>query len=137
MRSSTPFRVRPLPRPNRPTNERRSSRSMDAGTALRLALTAASRRAGLDVVLLVDENGMLVGSSHTDLELSMVAAVTPIVGRGRALPRIKRDGHKRDMSVQPLKMQGETLYMAAIGGSHVARRRELAGSCAAAQRILG
>jgi hypothetical protein len=137
MRSSIPFRVRPLPRPDRPTHERRCDRSIDAGSALGKALTAASRRAGLDVVLLVDENGMLVGSSRTELELSMVAAVTPIVGRGQALPRIKRDGEKRDMSVQPIRMQGETLYMAAIGGSPLRRRRELAGSCAAARRILG
>jgi hypothetical protein len=137
MSSSTPFRVRPLPRPDRPNRDRRATRSQDAGTALELALSAARRRAGLEVVLLVDESGMLVGSSQTELELSMVAAVTPIVGRGQALPRIKRDGEKRDMTVRPMHLQGEMLYMAAIGGSHLGRRRELAGSCAAAQRILG
>jgi hypothetical protein len=137
MPSSTPFRVRPLPRPENPATERRHHRSNDAGTALELALTAASRRAELDVMLLVDDAGMLVGSSHTELELAMVAAVTPIVGRGHALPRIKRDGEKRDMSVEPIHMQGELLYMAAIGGNHMSRRRELASSCAAAQRILG
>jgi hypothetical protein len=137
MARSTKFRVRPLPRPDRPSSERRANRSQNAGTALELALSAASRRAGLDVMLLVDDAGMLVGSSHTELELAMVAAVTPIIGRGQALPRIKRDGEKRDMSVRPMQLQGEMLYMAAIGGSHIARRRELASSCAAANRILG
>jgi ketopantoate hydroxymethyltransferase len=132
-----PLRLRPLPRPQRPTYERRCNRAEDAHTALQLALTAASRRSGLDVVLVADTMGMLVTSSRSDVDLSMLAAVTPIVGRGQGIPRIKRDGKKRSMSVRPMQLFGETLYVAAVGGSHNGRRRELAGGCAVLQRILG
>lgn len=137
MRPASPFRVRPLPRPHRSHQERRHHRSEHAGTALQLALNAATRRSGLDVMMLVDDTGMLIGSSTTALDLSMVAAVTPIVGRGRAVPKISREGRKREMSVRPLQLQGEMVYVAAVGGNYNGRRRELAGGCAAATRILG
>jgi hypothetical protein len=130
------FRVRPLPRPERPSICRRRARSDDAATSLERALSGAVRRGGLDLVLLVDDEGLLVGSSDTHLDLSMLAAVTPIVGRGRAIPRIRRDGKQRDMSVRPIMLHGELLYLAAVGGSYSARQRELVGGAAAARRIL-
>jgi hypothetical protein len=130
------FRVRPLPRPERPRICRRRQRSNDIATSLERALSGAVVRGGLDVVLLVDDEGLLVGSSRTELDLSMLAAVTPIVGRGRAIPRIRRQGRQRDMSVRPIMLQGELLYLAAIGGSYSARQRELLGGAAAARRIL-
>lgn len=137
IRASSPsFRIRPLPRPGRPTFERRRCRSNSAAEALELALTGAAQRGKLDVVLLADDTGMLVANSRTDLDLSMLAAVTPIVGRGRATPRVHRDGERRDMSVHPLELAGELFYVAAIGGDHKTRQRELRGSAAATQRIL-
>ncbi len=104
--------------------------------AIELAFTCAAERAGLDVVLLVDDAGMLVAGSRTSLDLSMLAAVTPIVGRGQAIPRIKRDGKPRDMSVAPICLGGEQFYLAVVGGHLRERRRELGESVAAATRIL-
>jgi hypothetical protein len=132
----SPLRVRRLPRPDRHPIERRKYRSERAGEALELALSTSARRAGLDVVILVDDLGMLVSSSKTDMDLTMLAAVTPIVGRGRARPRIRRDGFKLEMSVRTLDLQGETIYVAAVGGEIFARQRELYLSSAAAKRIL-
>lgn len=104
--------------------------------AIELAFTSAAERAGLDVVLLVDDGGMLVAGSRTSLDLTMLAAVTPIVGRGHALPRIKRDGKPRDMCVAPVTISGEQFYLAVVGGGLRERRRELGESLAAATRIL-
>ena len=78
-----PHRITPLPRPGRRL-ERRKQRSSSCAEALELALSAAADGGELDVVLVADDFGMLVASSKTELELDMLAAITPIVSRGRA-----------------------------------------------------
>ncbi|MCH9683658.1 MAG: hypothetical protein K0V04_19625 [Deltaproteobacteria bacterium] len=130
------LRLRPLPRPGRPTYERRQQRSENAADALELALTGAAERGHLDAVLLVDDSGMLVAQSHTELDLTMLAAVTPIVGRGQAVPRVRRDGQLCELSVDTMEFEDELLFVAALGGSHRTRSRELRGTKAAARRIL-
>ena len=135
-RPPTGFRVRRLPRPGPSTSERRVQRSSCPLTALQLALTCAAHRSDLDVVLIVDEAGLVVATSATDFDLSMLAAVTPIVGRGRAVPRIRRNGEHRDMSVRPVELLGELMYVAAVGGERRHRVREVHGTVAAFKRIL-
>lgn len=130
------LRLAPLPRPGLRNQERRRRRSNHAGEALELALTHAARRGNLDAVLVVDDQGMLVAKSDTDLDLTMLAAVTPIVGRGQALPRVRRGGEVRELSVDTLELMGEVLYVAALGGTHRTRVREVAGSMAATKRIM-
>ena len=130
------LRLRPLPRPGLPNQERRRRRSANAAEALELALSSAARRGQLEAVLLVDEQGMLVAKSDTDLDLTMLAAVTPIVGRGKAVPRVRRGGEPLDMSVDTLELLGEVLYVAALGGTHKTRNREVAGTMAATRRIM-
>lgn len=130
------FRVQRLPRPGPPTCERRRERSADAATALGLALTRAADRSDLDVVLIVDDGGLVVANSKTNVDLSMLAAVTPIVGRGRALPRVRRNGVPREMSVRPVELLGELMYVAAVGGERRHRVREVQGTVAAFKRIL-
>jgi hypothetical protein len=129
------FRVRPLPRPGQQI-DRRTQRSDSAADALRMALTNAARRGALEAVLLVDDDGMLVAQSDTDLELELLAAVTPIVGRGKDIPRVRRGDTMLHLSVCPVEMHDELLYLAVLGGTPLTRRRELAGSVAAARRIL-
>jgi hypothetical protein len=130
------LRLRPLPRPGHSSMERRRQRSRNAAEALELALSYAARRGSLDAVLLVDEHGMLVAKSDTDLDLTMLAAVTPIVGRGQAVPRVRRGGQERELRVDTLELLGEVLYVVALGGTHRTRMREVAGSIAAARRIM-
>lgn len=79
---------------------------------------------------------MLVAKSRTALDLTLLAAITPIVGRGQAVPRIKKDGVPRDMAVQVVELAGERFYVAAVGGKYMTRARELGESKLAAQRIL-
>jgi len=131
-----PFRLEPLPRPEPFTSDRRTNRSVCPAIALELALDRAARRAELDVVLIVDDEGMLVSQSPTPHDLTMLAAVTPIVGRGKAVPRVFRGGERRDMTVRPMELHGDILYVAAIGGSMAKRIREVKASVAAAKRIL-
>ncbi len=130
------LRIAKLPKPQRGHADRRVNRSEHVADALELALTSSAARGNLDAVLVVDDSGLLIGTSETGLDLSMLAAVTPIVGRGKAVPRIKRNGEKREMTVQQLEFEGEVLYVAALGGDNSGRQRELGRSLAAAKRIL-
>jgi hypothetical protein len=130
----TPIRVTPLPRPGR-VIERRKQRSASAGDALQMAMSAAAE--GLDVVLIADDSGMLVASSHTPLDLEMLAAITPIVSRGRAKANIKRNGEQRELSVKSIRVFDETLHIAALGGDASSRALGLMRTVTAARRILG
>lgn len=130
-----PQRITPLPRPGRRV-ERRKQRSSSTAEALELALSAAADGGELDVVLVADDFGMLVGSSHTDLELDMLAAITPIVSRGRAKATIKRNGEHRELSVKSIRVYGEILHIAALGGDPAARALGVMRSVTAARRIL-
>lgn len=116
--------------------DRRLNRSECPATALELALTGAARRAQLDAVLVADDDGLLVSHSLTGLDLEGVAAIAPIVGRGHAIPRVRRDGELLPLSVRTMVLEGETLHVAALGGEIDDRIRELELSIAATQRIL-
>jgi hypothetical protein len=109
-----PIRVTPLPRPGRRASERRRNRSSSAGEALELALSAAAHESQLDVVLIADDFGMLVASSHTALDLEMLAAITPIVSRGRPRPA---SAQRRAARVQRQVDQGDGRDL------HIAARR--------------
>jgi hypothetical protein len=87
-------------------------------------------------MIIVDDAGLLVAKGATTLDVTMLAAVTPIVGRGRAVPRVRRDGKHRGMSVRPIECEGEVLYVAAVGGDMFARHKEVIVGAAAAKRIL-
>lgn len=131
-----PLRVPPLPRPGRPLFERRRDRPNETAAALISAFDHAARRGELDVLIVTDEAGILVSSSTTELDLSMLAAVTPLVARGTAKANVKRDGTEREYSVRSIKVLGETLYVGALGGKFGPRERELATTASAAKRIL-
>lgn len=132
----TSLRFQPLPRPGMKTRERRRRRAENPARALELALTAAAGRGALDAVLLADDFGMIVSKSDTGLDLEDVAAVTPIVGRGRGAASIRRGGEPRSLGVRTVSLGDELLYLAAVGGTDEARNRELDAVAKAASRIL-
>jgi hypothetical protein len=134
--SKTQLRVRRLPWPRTPLRERRRDRSDDPNQAMRLALDRAARRGELDAVFIADDTGLLVAQSKTSVDLGMIAAVMPIVGRGKASARVKRNGNPREITVQTLQLHAQTLYVGALGGERGARMREVASSIAATRRIL-
>lgn len=131
-----PLRLPPLPRPGKPLYERRRNRPSDTKAALVAAFDGAVSRGELDLVVVADESGTVVSNSTTELDLTMLAAVTPIVGRGRARACVKRDGEERGLSVRAIDVLGETLYVACLGGKFGPRERELATSASAMRRIL-
>ncbi|PRQ03559.1 hypothetical protein ENSA5_14910 [Enhygromyxa salina] len=131
-----PIRITPLPRPGRRVVERRKQRSNGTADALELALSAAADGGVLDVVLIADDFGMLVASSNTTLDLEMLAAITPIVSRGRAKASIKRNGEHRDLSVKSIRVLDETLHIAALGGDPSTRALSVMRTVTAARRIL-
>ena len=96
----------------------------------------AGQRAELDVLIVTDEAGILVSASTTELDLAMLAAVTPLVARGSARANVRRDGVEREYSVRSIKVLGETLFVGALGGNFGPRERELATSANATRRIL-
>ena len=132
----SPLRLQPLPRPGR-FAERRKQRSASCADALELALSSAADGGALDVILVADDFGMLVASSQTDLELDMLAAITPIVSRGKARASIKRNGEQRELSVKSIRVQDETLHVAALGGDASARAMGVMRCVTATRRILG
>ena len=56
--------------------------------------------------------------------------------RGKACASIRRNGELREITVRPMELLNETVYVAALGGRHGARMREVASSVAATRRIL-
>ena len=131
-----PLRLPLPPRTGHSTFERRRHRPTDTAAALISAFDHAAQRGDLDVLIVTDEAGILVSSSTTELDLAMLAAVTPLVARGSARANIKRDGAEREYSVRCIKVLGETLYVGALGGKFGPRERELATTASAARRIL-
>jgi hypothetical protein len=131
-----PLRLPPLPRPGKPLYERRRYRPSDTKSALIAAFDSAVARGELDLVVVADESGFVVSNSSTELDLTMLAAVTPLVANGRARASVKRDGLERGFSVKAIEVLGETLYVCALGGKFGPRERELASTATAAKRIL-
>jgi ketopantoate hydroxymethyltransferase len=109
---------------------------MDTATALISAFDHAVARADLDALIVADESGILVSNNTTELDLAMLAAVTPLVARGTAKALIRRDGAQLEFSVRTIEVLGETLYVGALGGNFNNRERELTASASAARRIL-
>jgi hypothetical protein len=87
-------------------------------------------------MLIADDGGLVVCNSQTNLDLRMLAAVTPMVARGRVTAQVKRRGESRELSVRTIDLLGETFHVAALGGGFGAREREIASGVAAARRIL-
>ena len=124
-------------RPRWPVYERRRVRTDAAGDAMEMALNWSVARGELEAIVVVDEKGMLVCQSRSDVDLAPVAAVLPIVSRGQVRARITRSGLPCEMSVERFQLGGEEMYLGVLGGSSEARTREARQSLEAAQRILG
>ena len=131
-----PLRLRPLPHPRRPLEERRKLRPTGTFEALKCALNAAVGRGEFDAALVTDDKGMLVTASDCTLDLAMLAAVTPIVARGHVVANVKRGGKPRELAVRSVEVLGETLHVALLGGDLQARELEVAATAAATERIL-
>lgn len=124
-------------RPQWPAHERRCVRTDAAGEAVELALTWAVARGELVAIVMADSDGLVVCSSRTDVDLSSVAAVLPLVDKGQMNARVSHHGQAFPIVVRRFEIRGEPFYLGVLGGSPETRRQEAERSVAAAIRILG
>ncbi len=117
------------------TLERRNRRSDLPAEAARLYLDAAVRRHGYASLTLADADGLVVVDAPTTVNSEAVAAVAPFADD--ALP--DTDGllemvtRGRALRVRSFEMEGQQLYLAAVGGAD----RPDGEAEAAMRRILG
>ena len=115
--------------------ERRQRRSQESHQALHYQLAHSRDRGGLDAVVLANEDGLVVASAGDDAVCEELGAMAPLMSRAifRApLPPLLEDG---DVAVRTLRMHGQSLYLAALGGG-VAREALLKHSLTGVERIL-
>ncbi len=133
---SSPSRYAPLPHPTKADRNRRRARPEGAHDALICALNAAAARNGLDALLVTDANGFLVSRSESSLDVEELAAITPIVARGRARASVRRKGEERALGITPIYVMGETLYVAGLGPVRADCEKTVIEGARAAVRIL-
>ena len=115
--------------------ERRTRRSAERQTALRYQLEYTREKGGLEAVVVADDAGLIVGSAGESGVCEELGAYAPLMVRsvlGMKLPPMLRDG---DVSVRPMSLNGQPLFLATIGGG-VARYALLAHSEQGVSRIL-
>lgn len=119
-----------------PTHERRCVRTDSAGEAVELALTWSVARGELVAIVMGDSDGRVVCHSRTDVDLSSVAAVLPLVQEGQSEARVSHFGQGFPIVVRKFKIRDEVFYLGVLGGSAETREQEAERSIAAAIRIL-
>lgn len=124
-------------RPQWPDHERRCVRTDAAGEAVELALTWCVARGELVAIVMADQEGMIVCHSRTDVDLTPVAAVLPLVCTGQAVARVSHHGQGFPIEVRRFSIREETFYLGVLGGSQQTREREVEHAMHAAIRILG
>ena len=111
--------------------ERRQMRSDDKETALKYQLMACTRRAGLEHMVIGDDDGYLVAAdTGKNFESEELAAYLPIAGNGGggAVPE--------DLRVRPFKAIGTQLYLGAKGEVDANAEAEMCLAISGAMRIL-
>jgi hypothetical protein len=111
--------------------ERRIRRSEARHEAIHLALAAAAARAGASAALLASEQGLLVAGAGAGFDLDVLAAFAPLEDRDDA--RLDRATGGRPLHVAPIRLGGERMLFATVGGDRWATTTIEA----TAARILG
>lgn len=111
--------------------ERRQNRSDDIETALKYQLMACCQRAGLQHMVIGDEDGYLVAAENgKNFESEELAAYLPIACRpeGGYIPE--------DLKVRPFTAVGSQLYLGAQGNIDANAEAEMCLAICGAMRIL-
>ena len=118
--------------------DRRRKRANDVALALRYQLDSCRDQAGMDALVVADEDGLCLAASGPLETCHEVAAVLPFLGRKR------RDFQGTVLSgrgglrvlVRSFDFGGQELYCCAIGGREEHRAEELDRSVNGVTRIL-
>lgn len=118
--------------------ERRHRRSKSTTEALKYQLAACCEDGSIQAMVVADGDGLPLASSGDTFACDEVAARMVLVG-----PKIKSfdgvllgHGHRWDVQMMKIKVEGSELLVCAVGGSPVARTREILRGAKGALRIL-
>jgi hypothetical protein len=119
--------------------ERRKRRSDHLNRALEYQLEACREDAGLEAMLLTDDEGLAVAASGEAGACDELAARLALIGR--KVPEFvgilfSAEG-SREVSMQRFAIDGAELYMCAVGGGPDPRARQIRRSIGGCARILG
>lgn len=113
----------------------RKRRSTDRYVALRYQLEHAREQAGLEALVLADDDGLIIASSGDAAVCAELGAVAPLLGKtfmSMPLPPLLRGG---DVAVRPVRIHGQQIFLASVGGG-VARDAHLTNWGGGVERIL-
>lgn len=118
--------------------ERRRRRSNDPSQALAYQLDACRKRAGLDAMILADQDGLCVATAGRAETCEQFAARVPMIQRGarRFAGEMWTDEDRWDVDVWRFDVGGMELSLCAVGGMPDERTQELARSLKGVTRIL-
>ena len=120
------------------TIERRRRRANTATQALRLQLLACCEDGQIEAMVVADGDGLPLASSGDTYACDEVAARMVLVGsRIREFDgTLLGDGHRWDVQMMKVDVEGSELLVCAVGGSATQRRRQIARGAEGALRIL-
>jgi hypothetical protein len=118
--------------------ERRHRRSDTRVAALEFQLAACCEDGSIEAMVVADSDGLALAASGDDYACEEVAARMVLVG-----PRIREfsgtllgAGHRWDVQMSKVDIDGDELLVCAVGGSAESRRQQIARGAAGARRIL-
>ena len=117
---------------------RRVRRSGDITRALTLQLEASAKRASFKTMVLVDHLGMVMAQSGNQSIGEQLAALSPLLAPDKTPwhGRVRTPKGNFLVSVAPIQIDGECLYISATGGRGEDVPRELFTSGLGVARIL-
>jgi uncharacterized Zn-binding protein involved in type VI secretion len=120
------------------TSERRHRRSESTTLALKYQLDACCSNGRIEAMVVADGDGLPLASSGDTFACDEVAARMVIVGHKirEFNGTLLGSGHKWDVQMQKVTIEGTELLVCAVGGSADSRQRQLAQGTAGALRIL-
>ena len=120
------------------THERRHQRTDQTTQALRYQLAACCADGAIEAMVVADGDGLSLADSGDRFACEEIAARMVLVG-----PRIREfsgtlldGGHRWDVQMTKVNIDGTELLVCAVGGSAEARRTQIARGAAGALRIL-
>ncbi len=119
-------------------HDRRKLRAGTTTQALAFQLDACCADGAIEAMVVADGDGLALASSGDRYACDEVAARMVIVGsRIREFNgTLLEGGHRWDVQMVKVDVEGTDLLVCAVGGSADARRRQIARGAAGAQRIL-
>jgi hypothetical protein len=105
-------------------HERRSQRSDSKREALMLQLRACARRAGVEAMVLADQQGRIIARSDRLPMADDLASFSPFLAKPKTwFGQMRFDGESRTVAVSPFQLGSSTAFLCAVG----AKRRSIGG----------